>query len=390
MTTSADLGWLPDHQLHVAATLAHADHLIELAAEALRPVLLNGPVELRDRYEADLCLVTVKAVKPIPPAVSRYTADALTQLRAAVEHVLFVEVERATGRDLTEREARAIEMPACTAAEEFSRWLNDGRRKTLPPLKDGTRLVKRIRDLQPYHLRKQPDHHPLRLLVEHSNLAKHRAPVVAATRVTQVIPDRMPPGVEIPPPSAEPVQVGDVLAIAPAGVVVPLDIWPTISVRRPHTGEYPVLLSELELIADWVRLVAVPILVTGSRDVAPLPVQLDTTVGWDDPRAVLAPGGQLTATSRFKHFLQVQIAREGLRDMLDVHPAKPDRNATQRWIGSLSDDDVLKHISEVTAGTSAEVMLHNKAVTDAWVEELNALVEPSDATERELIQGAGG
>lgn len=372
MTTAPDFDWLPDHQLHVVATVAHADHLIELAAEALRPVLRDGAVEMRDRYEGGLCLATVKAVKPIPPAVSRYTADALTQLRAALEHTLFVEVERAAGRDLTEREARAIEMPAFTDADDLTRWLNDGRRKSLAPLKDGTRLVQRIRELQPYNLRKQPDQHPLRLLVAHTNLAKHRAPLVAATRVGRVIPESMPPGVEVPEPSGQPVKAGDVLAIAPAGVVLPMDIWPTISVQRPHTGEYPILLHELELIANWVRLVAIPILVTGSRDVPPLPVKLDTTLAWDDPRAVLAGGGYMTAPARFQRSIQVRIAREGLRDMLDLHPAQPDRTASRQWIGSLSDDEVLARIASVTAGTSVDVMLRNKAVTDGWVEEVNA------------------
>lgn len=370
MSTSRDFDWLPDNQLHVVATLAHADHLIELAAEALRPVIRDGAVEVHDRYESGLCLATVKSVKPIPAAVSRYTADALTQLRAALEHVLFAEVERAVGRDLTEREARAIEMPACTDADDFTRWLNDGRRKAMAPLKGGSRLVKRIRELQPYNLRTDPEQHPLRLLVAHTNLAKHRAPLIAATRVGRVIPDRTSPGVEVPQPSGQPVQVGDVLAIAPAGVVTPMDIWPTISVQRPNTGEYPILLNELELIADWVRTVAIPILVTGGRDVAPLPVQLDTTAGWDDPRAALAAGGHVSAPARFRRSIQVRIAREGMRDMLDLHPAKPDRAATRRWIGSLTDDEVLARIATVIAGTNVEVILHNKAITGGWLEEV--------------------
>lgn len=365
--------WLPDRQLHVAATLAHADHLIELAAEAIRPVLRHGAVVMQDLYEGGLCLATVKAVKPIPPAVSRYTADALTQLRAAVEHVLFVEVTHAAGRELTEREARAIEMPACTDADDLTTWLNDKRRKALAPLRDGTRLVSRIRELQPYSLRTEPDQHPLRLLVAHTNLAKHRAPLVAATTVGRVIPDSMPPGVEIPQPTGQPVSVGDVLAIAPAGVQLPMDIWPTISVQRPHTGEYRVLLRELELIGDWVRTVAVPTLIAGSRDVEPLPVQLETTAGWGDPRAILAAGGHLTAPARFGRSIQVRIAREGLRDMLDVHPARPERAAIRQWVGSLSPDEVLERITAVSVGGSVEVVLRNKAVADAWVEEVTAL-----------------
>ncbi|GAA3810781.1 hypothetical protein [Cellulomonas soli] len=369
-------GWLPDHQLHLVATLAHADHLIELACEALRPIIRDGAVDLRDRYEGAYCLATVSAVKPIPPAVSRYTADALTQLRAAVEHVLYAEVEHTLGRDLTDREEKVVETPAFTDADNLTRWFNDSRRKTIGPLQDGTRLAKRVRELQPYNLRKTPDQHPLRLLAEHTNHAKHRAPVIAATRIGTVIPDWMPPGVEIPAQAERPVEVGDVLAISPRGVVLPMDIWPTISIRRPHTGQYPVLAHELDLIADWVRTVAIPILIAGTRDVAPLPVQLDTSAPWADVRDALADGGHMTAAARFRRSIQVAIARDNLAFVMDSHPEQPGRSDVRRWVAALSDEEVLERATSIGGVVSVDDAVYAKSVTDRWVDEIRAVATP--------------
>ena len=119
--------------------------------------------------------------------------------------------------------------------------------------------------------------------------------------------------------------VGDVVAIAPAGTVLPLDVWPTVTLQRPHTGERRVLVTELGYIADWVRNVAIPMLIIGRHDVTPLPAQLDTSRGWNDLRAALVDAGTTTAVERFDRSIQVVIAREGLRDILAEHGARPPR-----------------------------------------------------------------
>ncbi|MGC0423517.1 hypothetical protein [Embleya sp. AB8] len=55
-------------------------------------------------------------------------ADALTQLRAALEHDLYAEVEARLGRLLTNEEAVRIEMPACSSADVWEKWLKNGKR----------------------------------------------------------------------------------------------------------------------------------------------------------------------------------------------------------------------------------------------------------------------
>jgi hypothetical protein len=160
-------------------------------------------------------------------------------------------------------------MPATTEPRKFTEWLTRNRRSDLAPLRDGSTVCERMRKLQPFH-HADPDSHPLRILAEHTNLAKHRTPAVAATLLGTVIADRPTQAIQIPAPSARPIDVGDILASAPRGQQIPLSIWPKVSIRRPHTGTWHVAVHELGELADWVRTTAVPILVTGKDHVNPI------------------------------------------------------------------------------------------------------------------------
>lgn len=229
-----DYSWLPDHQHRVAYTLAHADSLIDQAAEVLFLYLKPGPLKLANVSDGALAHVSVAGVAQLPSAVARFAADALTQLRAAIEHTIFAEVEFQLGRELTEEEARRIEMPASLIEDDFKKWLAGRRRPELKPLRAGSVLAGRIRDLQPYH-RRHVDEHPLRVLAEHTNLAKHRTPAVAATLIGAVIPDWHDPALVLPTGEDRPLVAGDVLARGPRDKQVPLD-WPKVSIQRPHSG----------------------------------------------------------------------------------------------------------------------------------------------------------
>jgi hypothetical protein len=348
-----DYSWLPDHQLHVAATLGHADSLIAHVGNLLYDYLKPpGPLELNDIAEGSVIRTTVTAVAPLPVAVARYTADALTQLRAAIEHTIYAEVEFQSGRSLTENEARRIEMPATVSADLFERWLTSRVRLSLPPLHEKAQLIGRIRRLQPYH-RRNPDDHPMRILAEHTNHAKHRAPAVAATLLGAVIPDNVrAPGLEIVEPEEDrPICPGDVLASAPAGVVVPLSIWPKVSVRRPHSGAWHVLMHELGDLEWWVRAVAIPILIVGTHQVDPLPPQLDTRTGHSDIRAALLSAGQLSAAKRAGKRIEAGTAREGLVETLARHPQHVSPQRIQDWVNTLDDDDVLAKMNRLSVLT---------------------------------------
>lgn len=371
----SDLSWLPDRHLPVAATLAHADELIERVCDLAFSYSDegDGPLSLAEVLAGPVSHATVTHVRPLPRAVALYVADALTTLRAAIEHTLYAEVEHAAGRELTAKEARSIEMPTHTTAENFDKWVRDRKSKGAPAwLQLGSPLVGRIRTLQPYHLRKTPDEHPMRVLSEHTNLAKHRMPVLAAARIGRLIPDFQAPGVIVNPPTGEPVRAGDVLATTPLGTRVPVSVFPTIAVRRPHTGQWPVLVNELTWLATWTRTVAVPVLVTGGTDVDALPARYDTTVGYDDDRAALAAGTASTAAERLNHRIQVSIVRADLPEILALDPSHTPRALLAGWVASLDDESVLERMSRLQPGVGVTAMRRTAAVAAELVAEARA------------------
>jgi hypothetical protein len=226
-----------------------------------------------------------------------------------VEHTLFAEVEHALGRHLDEHESRRIEMPASTSVDDFDDWLRSRRRRDLAPLQDGSVLVGRIRDLQPYQ-RRDVDNHPLRVLAEHTNLAKHRTPGVAATLLAAVIPDV--PGGDLRIANVEadhPIRAGHVLVSGPVDVRIPLAIWPKVSIKRPHTDTWHVLVKELSELEQWVRTVAVPYLITGTYELRPLPPHLDTSRGYIDIQSALSSAGETAAADRALKRIEVAVLR---------------------------------------------------------------------------------
>lgn len=340
--------WLPDHQLHAALTLAHVDAIIEQVGSVLFDYLAPpGPLTLENVEDGELAHVTVASVAPLPAAVARYAADALTQLRAAVEHTIFAEVEHQLGRSMNSDEARRVEMPACTTASDFQGWLSGRRRPQLPPLADGSPLVGRIRDLQPYQ-RKDFDNHPMRLLAEHTNHAKHRTPSVAATQLALVRPDAPAENLVIASATGEPVKAGDILATSGRYEHIPISVWPKVAIQRPHTGDWNVLVKELGQIEEWVRMVAIPLLVTGTYEVDPLPPQVDLSRGFEDSRAALAEAGAMSASERFMQRLAAHHVRDNLPETLTTVPGAPTLEAIQRWVASLNDNEVLAKQDRLT------------------------------------------
>jgi len=333
-----DYSWLPEHQLHAAYTLAHVDALIARAGDVLHDYLDPGPFTLENIVDGKTVTVQVKAVAPLPAAAARYTADAMTQMRAVIEHTIFAEIEYLLGRNLVEEEAKVIEMPAAISEEKFAEWLKHRRRRTLPPLQDGEPLVRRLRVLQPYN-RSDFDNHPMRVLAEHTNLAKHRTPAVAAVRLGQVDLDTPDPTVTTM--GGGPVQVGDILATLPFGKKVPATIWPEVSIRRPHTETWHIVMKELGALEEWVRTSAIPHLVAGTRDVDPLPPGLDITVGHDNVRAALATASDTPALKRSEWRIQAATARQGLTETLALHRDRVDPAVIRNWLNGLDDGAVM-------------------------------------------------
>ena len=211
-------------------------------------------------------------------------------------------------------------------------------------MRDGSVLINRIRRLQPYH-RKDPDLHPLRLLVTHTNLAKHRTPAVAAVHLGRVHTWPMNDPEIVVGRRSSALEIGTVLATGPKFKRVPLDIWPQISIQRPHTREWAVLVKELGELADWVRTVAIPVIVTGeAHPEPPLPPQIDTTRGWADAREALNSGLPVPMHQRYVTRIQAHTARTELPNIIAMHPDSPGADVIQPWVGSLSDAEVVAEL----------------------------------------------
>jgi len=331
----------------VPLTLAHADASIQRLGEILFDYLLPGPLELGNVPDGDLCHVTVTRVAPLPAAVPRYAADVLTQPQAAVEHTLYAEVEAQLGRDLTAEEGRSVQMPALSAPEDFDKWLRDRKRPQLPPMRAGSELVNHMRALQPYQ-RRDSDNHPLRLLAEHTNLAKHRTPAVANILLGQV--NTWPlndPDIVVAVATDRPLEAGTVLATGPLYKQMPVDIWPKVATRRPHTGDWMVVMDELGRLEEWVRTVAVPVLITGDADAAPLPPQIDTTRGWDSVRDAIETGHPVPAAQRNLTRMQARTGRRDLTETLDLHPNRVEVEVVEQWVNGLPDEEVIAQIGSL-------------------------------------------
>lgn len=344
----ADHSWLADHQLHMVATLAHVDDIIDRALRLAQDYSAQGPLTLDSVVRGQREEVVVKAIAPLPQALPRLVADALTQLRAALEHALYAEVEAQLGRSLTNEEAVRIEMPACPSADAWEKWLKNGKRSQLAPLRAGSTLAERIGRLQPYH-RRNVDDHPLLLLVRHTNTAKHRMPAEIATRIGTVYPDDPSSALEtvVPldlrprPGSGVCVRVGDVVASAPLGERIVFSVVPTVCLRRPHTGVWTILAHELRLLEEWVRTVAVPVLLTGRHDVPVLPPQVDISAGYDDVRGRLADAGTVPAAERSRARFEAAAARAGLIDVLAPSPGGSAEETVRAWAEALTDAEAV-------------------------------------------------
>ncbi|MEU4332548.1 hypothetical protein [Nonomuraea dietziae] len=335
--------WLPSHQQHAAYSLAHADTLIERAGRIALDHTRRDTVALDDIVVGDFVAMTLTDVALLPQAMVRLASDALNQLRSTLEHVLYVEVEHRVSVPLTSGQARGMEMPCTSSVDKLQEWATKRPRRDVDVLQPGTDLYQRIAHLQPFHRRNSQDAHPLKVLVEHTNHSKHRTPSIGATLIGALRPDRPSDDIQVTTPPDRPIKVGDVLATLPIGHVVEVSLWPKVSIQRPHTKTWHILIHELRDLESWVRRIAVPMLIAGSTDVSPLPPHLDITVGYADFRTALDTADHSPAADRLERLLGAEIAREALPGVLLLHSHGVSHDqALTAWAAALSDDEALQ------------------------------------------------
>jgi hypothetical protein len=354
----SDHFWLPRHQEHVAYTLAHVDKLIAQIGELLWAYMDRDVFTTSNFPHPRGSAVTITHVQPFPEGIARVFADATTQLRAALEHAIFAEVEHTLGRDLNAQEARLIEMPAMLTEETFVSWLDQPKRKLIAALAEGATVSTRIRRLQPFNS-DEPTAHPMRLLAEYTNFAKHRAPAITTVRVGPVLLDREVPGVHVVQfDDPVPARVGDVLVHGPRNVTVGVSIYPLIASQRPHTGTWHVLMNELGDLANWVRVEAIPMLVTGSDAVDPIFPGIDLAVGHESLEDALASASRDTAFTLNQTRVMARGSRDGFADNLaEVSRGALSRESAKRWLDGLDDAEVVRRLGQVgSASTPAETL----------------------------------
>lgn len=368
--------WLPERHLGVVATLSHADELIGQVSELLfdYQTQAEGVFRLREVPAGAFSRTVVERVAPIPRKVQLLVADALVALRAALEHTLFAEVEFLEGAPLDEKAAKLVEMPASDSYEKFEEWKKKQLRNRPPSLRAGSELVRRIDGLQPFHRRNEPQAHPLARLVLHTNHAKHRTPAITAVRLAAMYQDdQIPRSVrDLPPRPDEPLRVGDIIAETPMGTKVPVTLFPTIGINRPGTDRWPVLMQELDEIADWVRTQAVPRLITGTEPPEPaLPTRFDIAVGHDDERQAMSAGSATSAGERHKQRLSAASVRIDLVNTIDQMDGSPSAAQIAAWLAALTDEEVLDRMSrlQVTHTYDPDIMLNNVEVLNGLRDE---------------------
>lgn len=160
--------------------------------------------------------------------------------------------------------------------------------------------------------------------------------------------------------------MGDIIARSAAGIQVPIAIYPDISVRRPHNGQWRVLIHELNDMFEWVRREALPILITGKSGVTPLPGTIDISVGQENTQAALRSATSLTSFERGSLRLQARGAREDLVDVLAAPRSSASREVIVGWLAHLTDAGVGAVVHEVgdpaRSGDPASML---RAVADA-------------------------
>ncbi|MFK0045983.1 hypothetical protein ACIQU4_18060 [Streptomyces sp. NPDC090741] len=77
------------------------DHTMDRALRLIHTYSEAGPLAFAEAEDAGRTKAMVEAIAPLPQAITRLIADALTQLRAAAQHTLQAETEFLLGRPLT-------------------------------------------------------------------------------------------------------------------------------------------------------------------------------------------------------------------------------------------------------------------------------------------------
>lgn len=287
-----NFSWLPADLEPAVARLARVDdHIYELGD--LAGVWSRSALELRQSRRQDgRFRVTVRSIRPVPPVMALLFSEAVNHLRAVLDNAVW-HLVLAHGGALDPKAAKAVSMPIHSDGTKFSSWANDAGRR-VPALGTlGSPVRERIAQLQPFNDPSRVSSlstalaslmevdgeqvHPLELLQAYSNGDKHRSIRVMAARaiITRHDEPYLPQD-----RSFRPIAAGMVLAEGIWGTPVPLESSAAVVVERPEPWTAAVApATEIRDLRDWVRGVALPVLLTGAT---PPPSELPEAIALDD------------------------------------------------------------------------------------------------------------
>lgn len=360
-----DIDWVPDRHLGVISTLAHVEDEMEKIHALIYKYQEDrvGVVRVRERRTALVNRIVVGEIKPIPSALTRLIADALTSMRAAMEHALFTEAEYLNGGPLDEVGSRTVEMPCCEEPGLFEAWLSKNKKVRPASIALEGELVERIEALQPYRAAHAPGSHPLRRLASFTNNAKHRAPVSIGTAVPVV--HRLDEEADIEEARRgnrpkTPVEVGDTIFQTLDRGRVEIDVFPALVIHRTETDEWVPLVAELNEIDTWVREEAVPRIITGEDPEGKrLPARYDITSGHIDERTAISVGTMTKSWQTYRQRFGAITFRESFAEWFSDVPTAPGEGGVDQWLRSLSDAEVIERSSRLTAGKGYRLALQN-------------------------------
>lgn len=307
--TQFDATWLREECIPLLFKLSRANDLSDQVSDALMKFGDGKILEMETIERGGKSVCHLRKVFAPPPSVGLLFGDAINQLRAALDHAVLMQVEAERGDLLPIGLAKLTAFPVCRDPKGFKDWCSRLAKK-IPELAMGTTLAARLESLQPYHPTQidveapvpahdssvqlfltpvAPDgttlveHHPLIGLAEWSNADKHRRLNVAVVRslFQGVTPD---PAYHPTEPQYEWLAEGrelkpgmDMWAVASGSRMV-ADIHAYPAIQRPQTGLWRPIVAEINLYQRWVGEVALPIVLGGDVDGAPLPPDRKTDV----------------------------------------------------------------------------------------------------------------
>lgn len=310
----------------VALRLAHVDEQIERMIALSVEWGKSDPVTYEIHRSGKTDRVIVKNIRPIPPRISLLFSDAINQLRACLDNMVWHLATSSSGPPPDDI-ARRITCPIYEEEEKWIKWTKVRARDGIAELGPAGRAAARVRTLQPFSDRTSliPERetprldalvggsveraHALLLLQSYSNHDKHRALTIT---VAQSYQSRL----DIPLTQQElkfaTLNEGSVILSFPAGAAIPMEGNTGFSIKRPDplTGS-PQVISELRRLFDYVRKIAIPSLATGLVLESFFPPGIDLGDSVQPVNKRIQEGSWCTADERFRDRLP-DLTREAL------------------------------------------------------------------------------